>query len=47
MAAMRGGPTGDTDGATNELAEAATLIADVGLLPHGWIEPLPQMLGAI
>ena len=47
MAAMLGGLTGDTYGATNELAEAATLIAAVGLLPHGWLEPLPEMLGAI
>ena len=47
MAALLGGLTGDTYGATNELAEAATLIAAVGLLPHGWIEPLPQMLGAL
>ena len=47
MAAMLGGLTGDTYGATNELAETATLLAAVGLVPHGWIEPLPQMLGAI
>ena len=47
MAGMLGGLTGDTYGATNELAEAATLIAAVGLLPHGLIEPLPEMLGAI
>ena len=47
MAGMLGGLTGDTYGSTNELAEAATLIAAVGLLPHGWIEPLPEMLGAI
>ena len=44
--AMLGGLTGDTYGATNELAESAVLIAAVGLLPHGWIEPLPEMLGA-
>ncbi len=47
MAAMLGGLTGDTYGATNELAETVTLIAAVGLLPHGWIEPLPELLGAI
>ena len=47
MAAMLGGLTGDTYGATNELAEAAVLIAAVGLLPHGWIEPLPELLGAL
>ena len=47
MAGMIGGLTGDTYGATNELAEAAALIAAVGLLPHGWIETLPEMLGAI
>ena len=41
------GVPGDAYGATNELAEAAALIAAVGLLPHGWIEPLPEMLGAI
>ena len=47
MAAMLGGLTGDTYGATNELAEAAVLIAAAGLLPHGWIEPLPELLVAI
>ena len=43
MAGMLGGLTGDTYGATNELTEAASLIAAVGLLPHGWIEPLPRL----
>ena len=47
MGGMLGGLTGDTYGATNELAEAVTLIAAVGLLPHGWVEPLPELLGAI
>lgn len=42
---MLGGLTGDTYGATNELAEVVGLIAALALLPHGWIRPLPQLLG--
>ena len=41
MARMLGGLTGDTYGATNEIVEAATVIAVVGLLPLGIMEPLP------
>ena len=37
---MLGGLTGDTYGATNELAEVVALIAAVALLPQGWIKPL-------
>jgi adenosylcobinamide-GDP ribazoletransferase len=44
MSRMLGGLTGDTYGATNELAEVAALMAAVALLPHGWIKPLPQLL---
>ena len=44
MAGMLGGLTGDTYGAINELAEAVALIAAVALVPHGWIEPLPDLL---
>lgn len=40
MSRMLGGLTGDTYGATNELAEAAALLAAVALLPYGWIKPL-------
>ena len=43
MAGMLGGLTGDTYGATNELAEVAVLMAAVAALPHGWIEPLPLL----
>lgn len=43
MAGMLGGLTGDTYGATNELAEAAVLMAAVAALPHGWVEPLPLL----
>jgi adenosylcobinamide-GDP ribazoletransferase len=43
MSGMLGGLTGDTYGATNELAEAAVLMAAVAALPHGWIEPLPLL----
>ncbi len=45
MARMLGGLTGDTYGAVGEVAEAAALMTAVALLPHGWIEPLPQLLG--
>lgn len=45
MAGTLGGLTGDTYGAVNEVAEAAALMTAVALLPHGWIEPLPQLLG--
>ena len=41
MARMLGGLTGDTYGATNEIVEAAAIIAVVGLAPLGVIEPLP------
>ena len=43
MARMLGGLTGDTYGATNEIIEAATVIAVVGLLPLGIMEPLPLL----
>ncbi len=45
MARMLGGLTGDTYGATNEIVEAATIIAVVGLVPLGVIEPLPFLPG--
>ncbi len=45
MARVLGGLTGDTYGAVSEVAEAAALMTAVTLLPHGWIEPLPQLLG--
>jgi adenosylcobinamide-GDP ribazoletransferase len=44
MAGMLGGLTGDAYGAINEVAEVAALVASVALLPHRWIEPLPQLL---
>ena len=47
MAVMLGGLTGDSYGAINELSEVAALLACVALLPHGWIEPLPRLLGAV
>ncbi len=45
MAGRLGGLTGDTYGAINEIAEAAALLAAAAMLPHGWIEPLPQLVG--
>ena len=45
MVNLLGGLTGDSYGATNELAEVAALVAAVALVPHGWIEPLPRLLG--
>ena len=44
MAKMLGGLTGDTYGATNEIIEVVGLVAAVALLPHGWIQPLWQLL---
>lgn len=45
MCNMLGGLTGDTYGAINELVEAAALAAAVAVIPHGWLEPLPRLLG--
>ena len=45
MANMLGGLTGDTYGAINELVEVAALAAAVAVIPHGWLEPLPRLLG--
>lgn len=45
MANLLGGLTGDSYGAINETIEVAVLVAAVALLPHGWIEPLPALLG--
>ena len=42
-----GGLTGDIYGAANEVAEVTALVAAVALVPHGWMEPLPQLLGGI
>ena len=45
MARMLGGLTGDTYGATNEIVEAVTIIAVVGLLPLGIVDPLSVLMG--
>ena len=47
MFKMLGGLTGDTYGAINELVEVAALAAAVALIPHGWLEPLPRLLGLL
>ena len=47
MANMLGGLTGDTYGAINELGEVAALGALVALIPLGWMDPLPQLLGVV
>ena len=39
-----GGLTGDIYGAINELVEALTLMAVVAMLPHGWVEPLTELV---
>lgn len=44
MVGRLGGLTGDTYGAINETVEAAALLAVVAMLPHGWVEPLTQLL---
>ena len=45
MAGRLGGLTGDTYGAINEVVEVLVLVAAVALLPHGWVEPLPELFG--
>jgi adenosylcobinamide-GDP ribazoletransferase len=45
MAALLGGLTGDTYGATNEVTEVAVLVAAVALARYGLLEPLPRLLG--
>ena len=47
MFKMLGGLTGDTYGAINELVEVAVLAAAVALIPHGWLAPLPRLLGLL
>ena len=44
MASKLGGLTGDTYGAVNEVIGALALLAAVAVLPHGWLETLPQLL---
>ena len=44
MASRLGGLTGDTYGAVNEVIEALALMAAVAVLPHGWLEPLTDLL---
>ena len=44
MASKLGGLTGDTYGAVNEVVGVLALLAAVAVLPHGWLETLPQML---
>ena len=45
MASKLGGLTGDTYGAVNEVIGVLALLATVAVLPHGWLETLPQLLG--
>ena len=45
MAKSLGGLTGDTYGATNEIIEAAMLIAAVTLVEQEWLKPLPELMG--
>ena len=47
MVGLLGGLTGDAYGATNEVVEVAALVAAVALAPHGWVQPLPLILGVI
>ena len=44
MSAMLGGLTGDTYGATNEVAEVAVLGTAVALMPHDLITPLHDLV---
>ncbi len=44
MASKLGGLTGDTYGAVNEIVGALALAAAVAVLPHGWLQTLPQLL---
>ena len=45
ISSMLGGLTGDTYGAINEVTEAVVLIAAVGLIPVGLVEPLSNFVG--
>ena len=45
MSGRLGGLTGDTYGAVNEVVEVVVLMVAVALLPHGWVEPLPELFG--
>lgn len=47
MANLLGGLTGDSYGAINEVIEVVALVAAVALLPYGWIEPPPVLLGEL
>ena len=44
MSRMLGGLTGDTYGATNEIAEAALLVAAVAIIPLGLVAPAGQAM---
>lgn len=44
MTSKLGGLTGDAYGAINEVVEALALMAMVAMLPHGWVEPLTEIL---
>ena len=44
MVSKLGGLTGDTYGAVNEVVGALALAAAVAIVPHGWLETLPQLL---
>ena len=46
MVSLLGGLTGDTYGASNEIAEVVALAATVALMPHGLITPLHELLWA-
>ena len=45
MVNLLGGLTGDSYGAINETIEAGVIAAAVALLPYGWIEPFPALMG--
>ena len=45
MAGRLGGLTGDTYGAINEVVETLALLAVVAMFPHGWVEPLTELIG--
>ncbi len=45
MNSRLGGLTGDSYGAINEIVEVLALMAAVAMLPHGWVQPLTELLG--
>ncbi len=44
MNSRLGGLTGDSYGAINEIVEVLALMAAVAMMPHGWVQPLTELV---